>query len=281
MVIDILIVLIIILYLIFASISDLKTREVPDYLSYSLIIIVSILKILDSITQKDFTILIYSFLGFIIFYTFSLIMYYSKQWGGGDAKLLMPLGIAFFSYPKTLLNFFTPNLNIPFLLIIIINLLIFGSIYSFIYIFIIIMKNRKKLKNLQINPNKYLLIIPITFVIFSLFATYPLKLLFLTFAFLALIYPYLLSLIKDVERICMIRIIPLSKLTEGDWIPEDIKHRGKLIYNKKSLGVTKTQISLLKKLKFKTVTVKYGIPFIPSFFFSIIFSLTLGNILPF
>jgi Flp pilus assembly protein protease CpaA len=281
MVIDVLIVIIIILYLIFASISDIKTREVPDYLSYSLVIIVSVLKVLDAVTKKDIRILLYSFIGFAIFYGLSLLMYYSRQWGGGDAKLLISLGIAFPTYPESLLRFLTPNLNIPFLLIIVINLLILGSIYSFIYIFIIIIKNRKRLKEIKIKINRYLLIIPILFIVISLFIPSPLKIISLFIAFLSLIYPYLLGLIKDIERICMLQTIPLSKLTEGDWIPKSIYYKKKLIYNRNSPGITKKQIALLKKYKFKKITVKYGIPFVPSFLFAVIFSLLLGNLIPF
>ncbi|MFH1209188.1 MAG: A24 family peptidase [archaeon] len=281
MVIDILIVIIILLYLIFASISDIKTREVPDYLSYSLVIIVSVLKVLDAVTKKDIRILLYSFIGFAVFYGLSLLMYYSRQWGGGDAKLLISLGIAFPTYPEFLLKFLNPNLNSPFLLIITINLLILGSIYSFIYIFFIILKNRKRLKEIKIKINRYLLIIPLLFIVVSLFIPSPLKLISLFIAFLSLIYPYLLGLIKDIERICMLQTIPLSKLTEGDWIPKSIYYKNKLIYNRNSPGITKKQIALLKKHKFKKITVKYGIPFVPSFLFTIIFSLLLGNLIPF
>jgi len=281
MVIDILIVIIILLYLIFASISDIKTREVPDYLSYSLIIIVSVLKVLDAITKKDVTIILYSFMGFTIFYVFSLLMYYSRQWGGGDAKLLISLGIAFPVYPESLLNFLNPNLNLPFLLILAINLLIFGSIYSFVYIFSIIIKDKNKFKKMKITINRYLLIIPILFIITSLFIPSPFKLISLFMAFISLIYPYLLALIQKIEKICMLKKISLSKLTEGDWIPKDIYYKNRLIYKKNSPGITKKQIELLKKFKFKTVTVKYGIPFVPSFLLSVFFSLLLGNILPF
>ena len=76
----------------------------------------------------------------------------------------------------------------------------------------------------------------------------------------------------------MIERIKPSKLQEGDWILEDIK-TDKLIYSKKSLGVSKEQIELIKKHNIKDVLIKKGIPFVPSFLLGAILTYIFGNVL--
>jgi len=274
MLIELFLIIITIIFLILASISDLKTREVPDYLSHSLIAIAAIFIILKAITSNNYNIILNSAIIFIIFLIISLVMYYTKQWGGGDSKILMALGIVFYTYPESLLNYFSPNLTIPFPLILIINILIFGSIYGIIYSIIILNKSKKKFRP---KINKLFLIPPIILIILSFLFQDIIKILILLLALLALIYPYLISYVRFIEKNCMLKLIPINKLTEGDWIAQDIKN----IYNQKSIGVTKKQIELIKKLKIKTILVKYGIPFIPSFLIAVIISLIFGNIIPF
>ena len=51
--------------LIFASIHDLKTREVPDWLSYSLIVTGFGIRIIHSLIFQDYWYLGYGFIGFV------------------------------------------------------------------------------------------------------------------------------------------------------------------------------------------------------------------------
>ena len=77
----------------------------------------------------------------------------------------------------------------------------------------------------------------------------------------------------------MYKYISVDKLTEGDWVAEDIIVKGKLICSKKDLELTKEQISKLRKLKIKNVFVKEGIPFVPSFLIGLLITLIWGNLL--
>ena len=63
----------------------------------------------------------------------------------------------------------------------------------------------------------------------------------------------------------MKKYYPIPKLTEGDWIAEDVKVNGKIICSPKDLGISKEQIKKLKHHNIKKVLVKEGIPFVPSF----------------
>ncbi len=265
-------------WLVYASIQDLKTREVPDWLSYSLIIIALVAAILKSILLKNPFILV-SLFSFFLFLALGSLLYYTKQFGGGDVKLLAGLGALIPVYPELLLKYFNPNLDLPFFLILIINIILFGALYSLVYGIYLIIKNKNKIKLKNYKINKIYFIISLALVILQfLFNDILIKLFIIFLALISLITPYLLLFVKIIEKNILIKKIPLAKLTEGDWIVNNIYHKGKLIYNKNSPGITNAQILLFKKLKFKYVTIKEGLPFIPSFLLALIASLIFGNI---
>ena len=94
---------------------------------------------------------------------------------------------------------------------------------------------------------------------------------------------YLLVFVKAVEQVSMIRLIDPEKLTEGDWIVKDIKVDGKRIAGPKDLGINKKQIKKLLEFKqqgkIDKVKVKYGIPFVPSFLFAMIYTIIFNKII--
>ena len=51
--------------------------------------------------------LLYSLITFGAFFDIGLIMYYTKQWGGGDSKLLMGLGALLPLYPNIIIDNFS------------------------------------------------------------------------------------------------------------------------------------------------------------------------------
>lgn len=277
--IDIVLAVIALIWLGYASIYDFKTKEVPDWISYSLIIIGLAFYLIKSIVLKDLVFITQSLFGLLVLFLIGNLMYYTRQWGGGDVKLLGALGALFPIYPKELLNYFNPNLDLPFLLILILNLIIFGALYSLIYSFYLVIKNKGKIKfNFKIN--KIFLIIAVLFVLIGLLLNdLEIRLLTLFLALLILIYPCIKNYISLVEKQIMIKKINVNKLTEGDWIIEDIYHKGKLIYNKNNPGISNNEIKLLKRCKIKNVLVKEGLPFIPSFLLALVISLIVGNLL--
>jgi prepilin signal peptidase PulO-like enzyme (type II secretory pathway) len=73
----------------------------------------------------------------------------------------------------------------------------------------------------------------------------------------------------------MVRTVPVSKLTEGDWLYKNIRVKGKLIRSSWE-GLSKKEINFIKKNR-KKVRVKYGIAFVPVFFIAFIVFLYLWN----
>ena len=99
----------------------------------------------------------------------------------------------------------------------------------------------------------------------------------------AIISFYMWLFVKAIEKVAMLKYVTPDKLTEGDWIAQEVKYKGKVITGPKDLGIEKKQIkklvSLYKKKKLKKILIKEGIPFVPSFLIAFIITIIYGNLL--
>jgi Flp pilus assembly protein protease CpaA len=283
---DFIIIIIALIWLTIASITDVRTTEVPNWLSFSLIVIALGIFSFISIIEKSFTPILSSLTGLVIFTAIGAGMYYSKQWGGADAKILMGLGALLHQYPEKIATIFSPNLNMPFLMIIFINIFLAGAIYGLLISIVLMIKERKQftksLKEIYKKTKRILIILTLLTIMFittALFFTQSteIKIMLYFAGIFPLIFFNLFIAIKAIEKISMEKIIDVKNLIEGDWIDEDIKVGDKLIYSKKSLGVNKKQIILIQKHREK-VKIKAGIAFLPPFLIGTIISIIFGNI---
>ena len=216
-------------------------------------------------------------IGLAIGISLSLSLYYTKQWGGGDAKIFMALSSIFIISPA----YFNPLINMPFLAILLINILLVAVVYSLSYIIFTAVKNKNKfLEEIKTYKLKKIKIAAILISIILLLMAFKFSSNSLIIAaILMLIFPYIIILTKTTEKISMIKLMPINKVTEGDWLAENIYHNKKLIINKSHPELTLKDIEKLKRLNIKNIKIKYGIPFAPTFLVAVIISLTLGNII--
>ena len=284
MIIDIILLIILTSMLIISTITDLKTREVPDWISFSLIVIALSLRLIYSLISKQWGFFITGLIGFGVFFILANALYYTKQWGGGDSKLLMGLGAGLATYPEFLLKYFSPNLEFNILGIFLINLLLAGSINGIIWSFILGIRNKEKFKQefKKIVKSKKMisglitsLLITTALTIILLIYKIPLILTFIPLLVTSIFVIVIIS-IKAIEKSCMYKIISPNQLSEGDWIV-DKSIRKK--YNISELGIENYQIIKVKEDKLKKILIKEGIPFIPSFFIAFLITLIFGNIL--
>ena len=289
MVIDILLVLVGLIALLIGTFTDFKTREVPDWISYSLIFFGIGLRLIHSLITNDWSIILWGIIGSASFTVLAFVMFYSGQWGGGDAKLLIGLGAMFGSYPAYFLNWFNPSLIGSFLFAIIVDIFLVGAVFGILYTFYLAIANfkdfkkdfikRNNIKKIIIVRRSILLISTILLILLIFLPNLLLKVYGAILIFTAVLTFHIWIVVKSVESVCMFKKIEISKLTEGDWVAQDVKVKGKLIYKQNKIGIELKDINTLKKNNIKKVLVKEGIPFIPSFLIGFVLSLIYGNLL--
>ena len=279
MLVDYILIPIALIWLTFASISDLKSKEIPDWLNFSLIIIALAIKSIEAILARNVFILLYAIAALVIFFLLANLMYYTKQWGGGDAKLIIGLGIIFTQYPTEFLNYFNPKLTIPFAITFVVNILFIGAVYGIIWSVSLAIKNYKKIKfNKDIFKRPMRIILPLVLLFFlSSFLLPQIKYLFGVATIFFLVVYLILIFTNAVEQSIMIKPMALSKLREGDWLYKPVYYKKRLILDNKRPSLTEKDISTLKRFNIKSVIIKDGIPFAPVFLISVLISLIFGN----
>jgi len=251
--------------IVFATISDLKTFEIPDSISYFLIIFGISAQIILSVTNQSLQPINALLISLAIASAIAIPLFLLGQWGGGDTKLL--LGIA-----AMLPTFHTTNL--PFILTFTFNLFLLGGVYSILIMTYLSIKHWTRIKEISPISQKLILLtaltIPIPFILQNIFfILIPIVAVGITITHLALI----------LQKHFFIKKILPSKLTEGDWITNDLKVGNKIIYKVRKIGVLDKDIQKIQKHYKKAIEIKTGIAFGPSFLFSILISGYFGDIL--
>ncbi|HLD80158.1 MAG TPA: A24 family peptidase [Candidatus Nanoarchaeia archaeon] len=240
-----------------ASYTDLRTKEVPDWLSYGFVFAAIGVRAIYSF-QEGWSILLSGLLGLAVFYLLALFFYYTNQWGGGDSKLLMGMGAALgITYPFAESSFT--------LLWFLLALLLAGGAYGLLWLTVVAFQRRYcLLPEMRVMLGKYKKIhLGVGFASFFLLGTGVfINSLLLILVFIIALY-YLLMFLIAAQNCCFIEEKETKHLTEGDWLAEDIVVHGKKIIKKKTLA--QEDISKLHKHNISSVLIKEGIPFVPSF----------------
>lgn len=266
-----------------ATYTDIRTREVPDWINYGLIAAGLGVRALYSLYYAQWEYLIDGLLGLAIFFGFAYVMFYSGQWGGGDSKCIMGIG-ALFGIQFQLDSFALSMLVNTFLL---------GAVYGLAYSIVLAIRHRNEFSKewsalrmtRELRHIRFVLlgVLLLGLVFGFLLDDFRLRLaIFAVLIFLLLLF-YSFLFTKSVERSCMHRWVKPDALTEGDWIVNDVVINKKRICGPKDLGVSKEQIAelirLQRKGKIKKILMKVGIPFVPSFLMALIATWFWGNLM--
>lgn len=271
---DLFLIILALIWLVMASIQDIKRREVDNWLSFSLITFSSAYVIFYSLYYHNLSYFLANVLGLGIFIALGFLFYYGRVFAGGDAKLIMGLGIILSSSViiSSLENYFY------FIFLLLLSGAVYGLFYS---LFIALSAKQAFFSQLKINFKEYKkqvviftilglisLVVPIYFQ-YNILFLYPL---------LILISPFLLIYGRAVEQ-CLIKLTPYSKVTVGDWLYKKVKINNKTI-SPHWEGLTEAQVALIKKHR-KNVVIKNGIPFVPAFLIAFILFLLWNSHLKF
>jgi len=252
------------IWIVFAVFQDSKTREISNWLNFSLIAFVLTYRIFYSIYSNNFNFFLFGLGGVLLFVLIGYISYYGKLFAGGDAKLLMGLG-GILPY-QNLMDYLYLGMGFVFLLFLV------GAIYTLIYSGVLVAINKKQfMKEFRKLISKFKWRFYLSSFISAILIVNLIKFQFSLFVFALLILsltPLIYFYSKAIETSCMIKLTSPNKLTEGDWLEKNVRVENK--YIKKSVhGLSKKDIEFLKKKNHK-VWIKNGIPFSPAFLFALL-----------
>ena len=279
---NIVVVIVALIVMIVGSVTDFQKREVADWVNYGLFFAAIGLRLLYSAVTLNPMVLVDGFMGFLFFTLLGMLMFYSGQWGGGDTKMIIGLGTLF---GLSLFPFNIYNVSNSLIIAFIVNSIFLGSFYGFAWSAVLTFNNMEKFLVQWKRASSQLLIFKIMVLLFAFFLVilsmfminFRLMLIPLAVISILMLYTYIYT--QTIEKTCMVKMLPPSKVTEGDWINKEVKVKGKYICGPKDLGISKKQIALLKKLRVKKIPVKIGIPFVPSFLLGFIAVMLVGNII--
>ena len=123
-----------------AVMQDLRRREVDNLWNFSLIFFALAYRAFVSIGVGDYWFLLNGFIGLVIFVILGNLFYYARLFAGGDAKLLIALGVILPLSYDWIINFKIFGLFIVLFLSL-------GSIWAILYSFYMIYLNWKSFKN--------------------------------------------------------------------------------------------------------------------------------------
>jgi len=246
-----------------AVLQDLRRREVDNLWNFSLIPIALAYRLSVSVFNGNYWFILNGLIGLAIFFVLHNLFYYSRLFAGGDAKLLFALGVILpLSYDWIL--------NIEIFGMFILLFLIGGSIYSLIWAICLMIVKWSDFKKEFLNQwkiyHKMFLFALVFVVLWLVFAFIISQTIFILIGLMVLLFPVLFIFAKSIEESCMVKRINPDKITEGDWLYEDIFIGGKKIKSSWE-GVSAKELELIRKKCRKKILIKFGIPFTPSFLF--------------
>lgn len=262
-----------------AAVFDLKTTEIPDQIPYAMIAIALFLHLIQAILLRSFWSILSSLFWGLSLLGFGFLMYYLGQWGGGDAKILSAIGFLIPELPQN----FGIKLLFPFPLSYSFNVFLVGATYMLAYAFIIALIHKKILFKFldDMKASSKVLSIGslVLFISFFLINWFLAKYFRISFDILFILKSSLLPLIatialfvvwkfaKVVENVGFKKRIPISKLKVGDVLLE----------SKLWEGISKKELTKIKKSGKKFVVVKEGVRFAGTFPLALLFTIYIGD----
>jgi Flp pilus assembly protein protease CpaA len=260
-----------IFWMVIASIQDIRKREVENWWNFSLIIFALAFRAFLSIENSNYWYFLWGIIGFAGGFILANAFYYARMFAGGDAKLLMALGVILpFS-----LDVWT---NLGIIILFLILFLLAGSFYGLLYslgTMVINFKNFKKEFLRQFGKYKklsiYVCVLSLAAIIIFFISGFYLGIALAGVLFLT---PILLIYAKSIEECCMIKSVNVRDLTIGDWLYKFVKiGKRKIMPNWE--GLSEKQLKLIQTHLHGKILIKQGLPFVPAFLIAFVLMLVM------
>lgn len=258
-------------WLIVASVQDFRKREVENWWSFSLVVFALAFRAFISIEKGNYLYFVWGLAGLAAGFVLMELFYYGRMFGGGDAKLLMALGVIL---PLSLDWKVNGILFASFIFLMMIAGAVYGLICSFSYM---VLNFSSFLKKFVRYFKKYSKVTYYTWIFSACILLVSILLRFnigIALCLLLALTPVLFVYGKAVEESCMLSFVEPRKLTIGDLIVQNIKIGNQTIKPGWE-GLSEEELKLIQKKVKRKVLVKQGVPFVPVFLFAFIILLVL------
>lgn len=276
--------------LLLGSIEDLKTGEIPEWISHSLIFGILIIGLLLSLSRWNPFFFATTLVNSIIFSIVSCVFFYTGQWGGGDVKLATGIGglialIEAVEYARPNMVMFENPISPLFVFWI--NMAIISVPYVIVYSVFLGLKSVRVKEKI----GEYFSDIKLTLLFLFLLLSLPVSVGVFGFPFYVKIYfivfffTMLMVYLKLIEAYALRMQIPVSRLKLGDIVAEDVWVGGEKIASKRNIeGLTQMQVDEIKTNAAQgiippQIDVKWGVKFAPVLFLAVLATVYLGNLM--
>lgn len=274
-----------VLFLMLASLYDLKTGEIPEKITRGLIVVILIMAAIYSISSVNPSFLAQSLLMGVGFFIFGYLMFYLGEWGGGDVKLLAGVGCSI-GFLNSVDHFAEMESIFPYYMDYFLNLVMVAVPYVIVYSFLLGLINPKVFAEFvnSLGRKRSLLAIALSFTpsLITLSIDMPkLAIMYLLVPPLVILALYLYA----VEKIALQKTIDVQELKEEDILANDLIVDEKKIASRRNMeGVSKDQVAEIQRLASegkipRTITVRWGVRFAPILFFAFLLTVFLGGVL--
>ena len=267
-------IIVTILFSILASIFDVKSGFVPDWLNYLLIAFGLMSNFILTLITSNVKYILASFISMLITYVISYLLWKLHMWGGGDVKLFTSIATAIpFGLNGDIFNIF-PLLSIyPFAFTVIFNSILVSFPFLVIFTTYLLFKNKMVNNNVDLLVNVFNYSALRTLIKTTLNKTVKVK--DLKEGMIVNRYSFndehIFELINDLNG-------NLKVYKSGD---DDYKYYFK---SKSAGGLTKEDVNLLKVMCLQkyisdSLYIKISFPFTPAILFGLIIALSYGDLM--
>ncbi|QQG39977.1 MAG: prepilin peptidase [Candidatus Aenigmatarchaeota archaeon] len=260
---------------------DLRTTEIPDEIPLSMAVFGLFWAALAYVTSGS-AILVQSAIVGGLFFALGYVMYYTGQWGGGDAKLMAAIGVLVPQAPA-----FAVATLFPFAMSMLLNVFMLGAVYIVAYSLTVSLPNRTVTRAFLVDVKGgmkeigiFAVALTIAVVAAVRFATGGFSQASLTFAFslvpgglgLFLLWKFL----RVVERVGFQKRIKTQALRVGDMLGEDVRELK--MYKKLLRGLEENEIRKIRRVR-RMILIREGVRFGPVFMLALLYTIFYGDVM--